>query len=45
MNSLSFVHLAVEKSWISLTDVCKSQFLGNLAEVDCSDRKEKHEVS
>lgn len=43
MNSFSFVYLAVEKSWISLTAICKSQSLRNLAEVDCNDKKEKHE--
>lgn len=45
MNSLfRFAYVAVEKSCISLTHTCKSQFLRNLAEVDCNDRKEKHEI-
>lgn len=38
------MYLVVEKGWISLTRICKSQFLRNLTEVDCNDRKEKHEI-
>ncbi|XP_009893626.1 PREDICTED: replication factor C subunit 4 [Charadrius vociferus] len=41
---LLFAYVAVEKSCISLTVIRKSQFLRNLAELDCNDRKEKHEI-